>query len=513
MNAASIAQTSGAFTYVDLFAGCGGLSLGLRRAGGTHVMAVEKSPMASETYFKNQLNRSNFEWRKHLERGVTEQGAHGLIVGTVESLLDDAATMSRMAHAQLDLVAGGPPCQGFSLAGRRRSSDPRNQLAWQFLRFVDATNPRFVIIENVVGMHRKFHATSSQSPFDSLRKALAEQGTKGYRVQGVLVNAKHYGAPQSRPRMMLIGVREDVAQELGVVPSTSILESGFSDESPFVAKSLLPRGRVIRNEVRTVAEAIGDLDPGIDHMERLGPKTGYIEEISDSARWHLTAADVRSDGREARRANTELRSHRPSTVQLFRLLKILKRYQAVAAARKAKMGDFTDEASAPLREIMARIDFPVSSPDGILKAENEAAFFQLIRDHLTLKHSQTVLDWTEPSRTVVTIPDDYIHPLLPRTFSVRELARLQGFPDAFEFYGKVTTGGESRRVDVPQYSQVGNAVSPFVGTALGSMVSGYVKKLAVGTFPVVESPDIDPLTAGLQPTGDGAPEHPNAYLA
>jgi DNA (cytosine-5)-methyltransferase 1 len=85
----------------------------------------------------------------------------------------------------------------------------------------------------------------------------------------------------------------------------------------------------------------------------------------------------------------------------------------------------------------------------------------------TRKHSQRVLDLNLPSPTVVTAPDDFIHPTEPRVLTVREFARIQGFPDAFEFRSKVTTGGLHRRHEVPQYSQVGNAVSPFVATAIG----------------------------------------------
>jgi DNA (cytosine-5)-methyltransferase 1 len=88
----------------------------------------------------------------------------------------------------------------------------------------------------------------------------------------------------------------------------------------------------------------------------------------------------------------------------------------------------------------------------------------------TKKHSQKVLAWRAPARTVVTLPDDYVHPLEPRIFTVREMARFQGFPDQFEFLGKETTGSDRRRFEVPQYSQVGNAVSPWLALAVGRMM-------------------------------------------
>lgn len=72
---------------------------------------------------------------------------------------------------------------------------------------------------------------------------------------------------------------------------------------------------------------------------------------------------------------------------------------------------------------------------------------------------------------MVTLPDDYVHPSEPRIFTVREMARFQGFPDAFEFLGKETTGAHRRRIEVPQYSQVGNAVSPWLSFAVGKRIA------------------------------------------
>ena len=86
-----------------------------------------------------------------------------------------------------------------------------------------------------------------------------------------------------------------------------------------------------------------------------------------------------------------------------------------------------------------------------------------------------MLEWSEPARTVVTVADDYVHPFAPRTFTVRELARFQGFPDTFEFRAKETTGGLNRRNEVPQYSQVGNAVSPFLALAVGKLATKVLK--------------------------------------
>jgi DNA (cytosine-5)-methyltransferase 1 len=88
----------------------------------------------------------------------------------------------------------------------------------------------------------------------------------------------------------------------------------------------------------------------------------------------------------------------------------------------------------------------------------------------TRKHTQRVVSETGPAPTVVTLPDDYIHPLDARIMTVRELARIQSFPDWFEFRSKETTGSHRRRVEVPQYSQVGNAVPPLMAEAIGDLL-------------------------------------------
>jgi DNA (cytosine-5)-methyltransferase 1 len=88
----------------------------------------------------------------------------------------------------------------------------------------------------------------------------------------------------------------------------------------------------------------------------------------------------------------------------------------------------------------------------------------------TRKHSQKVVDKNKPAPTVVTLPDDYVHPTEPRVMTVRELARFQSFPDWFEFRSKETTGGRRRKFEVPQYTQVGNAVPPLMAQAIGELL-------------------------------------------
>jgi len=449
------------FTYIDLFAGCGGLSLGLRRAGGHHVLAVEKSPMASETYYRNLISDSEEDWARHSGSSLDIQVEGQLVVGPVDSLLNRPDILRKLRNLEVDLVAGGPPCQGFSLAGRRNHDDPRNRLAWEFLDFVKLVQPKFVLIENVVGMDTKFRNGAQTSPFKDLKSALRELG---YEPHGLLLNAVHFGAPQSRPRMMIIGKRVGGVPVATSIADDDLWKSRFVDELGAEAPSALrPIPTVTSTNAPNLGEAISDLGAPSFVPLRASAHASYKDQMGTASLWPPLKEKPSPH-------NLTLRSHRDSTKELFRLLQILTKLGALTSARHARQHDFSPDTVEDLTKKLPAEAFPVRSPDGALEFQSARQLIDFAKEHLTRKHSQTVLDWDKPSRTVVTIPDDYVHPKEPRTFSVRELARLQGFPDSFVFHGKVTTGGTSRRVDVPQYTQVGNAVSPFVSLALGRMI-------------------------------------------
>jgi DNA (cytosine-5)-methyltransferase 1 len=114
------------------------------------------------------------------------------------------------------------------------------------------------------------------------------------------------------------------------------------------------------------------------------------------------------------------------------------------------------------------------------------------------KHSQRVIRADRPAPTMLSLPDDFIHPRFPRTLTVREMARLQSFPDSFEFFGKVTTGSHRRRVEVPQYTQVGNAVPPLLAAAIGRHLA-QILRTGAGTPRIrtdVRSDVADPIFLG-----------------
>ena len=200
------------FTFIDLFAGCGGLSLGLRAAGGEELLAIEKSEMAAMTYYHNLLERlpGNQDssgkdemrelWRNRLQKDDGRLKTQGdeeirLIVADIWLVLKNEVLLEHLKNQKPDVVVGGPPCQGFSLAGLRKGNkDARNSLVHAFYQFVMATKPKFIVLENVEGIRRKFKG-SSQNPIDEIVECF-ERGTDSndqtqYQIQRLALNAKH----------------------------------------------------------------------------------------------------------------------------------------------------------------------------------------------------------------------------------------------------------------------------------------------------------------------------------
>lgn len=465
--------------YVDLFAGCGGLSLGLEQAGFSLELAVEKSPMAAETFFHNFIERiqDQAKWEEFTapDMSVEDQAKKKLVVNELSAVLKSKSLLSELRDKDIDLVAGGPPCQGFSLAGRRNPKDTRNKLPWEFLQFVEAVQPKAVIIENVSGMKQDFKKHDVESPFEQLRLALID--TKpGYRAQPVLLNAMHFGAPQHRPRVMLIALREDIAEATGFEFSDTTWNSEFDhiESKLFDARpSIVPEATHYGENILTVADAIADIDD-----------TGYIDNLNISA----FAKEMREDQdwmskkvkfayEQGSLSNHIKRKHTDKTASRFRLYQYFRdqgvhpKILSIPKTSEATENGLRVEIAAALGET----SLPAKSPDGTVLAGNKIELVSLVIELTTKKHSQRPLKWSSPSPTVVSLPDDYVHPSLPRTMTVRELARFQSFPDAFEFRSKETTGSLRRRYEVPQYTQVGNAVPPKMAKAVGKSVSNALK--------------------------------------
>lgn len=177
-------------TVISTFAGAGGSSLGYAQAGFKERLAVEWDPHAVETFRRHFPDVDVF---------------HGDIA---ELSVDECLARAGLERGALDVFDGSPPCQGFSMAGRRHLADPRNQLFREFVRLLDGLQPKVFVMENVAGMVQGKMKLIFAEILSTLKST-------GYRVSARLLDAQYYGVAQTRRRMIFIGVRED----LGIDPS------------------------------------------------------------------------------------------------------------------------------------------------------------------------------------------------------------------------------------------------------------------------------------------------------
>jgi len=390
----------------------------------------------------------------------------GVVVQDIMRVVDLVKSGKVALPQDIDVVAGGPPCQGFSMAGRRNQNDPRNQLPRAFFDFVELARPRAVVMENVEGINRAFRSGgASHSMLDELALALAEVG-EGYAVQKLHVNARHFGVAQNRPRMMLVAVREDQASRAGLTVSDTVWFSGTESHPRNRAggqRSATPRVHCrICNDGsihdHSSWEAIADLCES-SHGDREAPAGKYRKAMSEGCSGQV--------------GNHVFRRHTERVVRRFALYRELAHrgipssilYEAAHALDTSRL-----HAEHLIRERLERLDKPTTLNKKLRLAVGVPDLVVAICDLATKKHSQRVMDPDRPAPTVMTLPDDYVHPTEDRTMTVREMARFQSFPDSFVFMGKETTGGTKRRSEVPQYSQVGNAVPPLMARAIGEML-------------------------------------------
>lgn len=405
--------------FIDVFAGCGGLSLGLLEAGCEGLFAIEKNPLAFETLRFNLVDgtRHQFDWPEWLPKQAM----------TCEELLINYAQHLVGLKGQIDLIVGGPPCQGFSTAGRRDPADPRNRMTEQYLVLVELLQPRFLVIENVPGFNMRFENEDSLDILvtNSKKSSYAEYVAGrlediGYDVSRGLVNCADFGVPQNRLRYLMLC---EMKSSKGV--QNDLLKLLLERRHEFLLTHGLPTDRHV-----TTREAIVDLETNDKVLVASNDSNvkGFMEmpyHSTDvmSAFLKLMRLGLSNDAPNSRR----LAKHKVNTVNYF------KRVQAIC-----------------------RPGFCMSMAERALVG--------------TKKHSTTVLNANSPAPTITTLPDDIIHYREPRILTVRENARLQSFPDWFSFQGKYTTGGKQRKQECPRYTQVGNAVPPLLANALGKLL-------------------------------------------
>lgn len=181
-------MSQGSQTVLDLFCGCGGLTLGFEQAGFDVIAGVDHDETAIETY------EHNFE-----HRAIRED------LGAMDP--SDFAEKYDIHPEDVDVVGGGPPCQGYSTANLQRSEDdPRNNLVFRFAEYVDYYQPCSFVMENVTGIESIDDGETIELLYEAFEDA-------GYEVDHTTLNAADYGVPQKRRRVFFVGVREDVDGE------------------------------------------------------------------------------------------------------------------------------------------------------------------------------------------------------------------------------------------------------------------------------------------------------------
>lgn len=394
------------YCYIDLFAGCGGLSLGLYNSKWKGLFAIEKNADAFSTLKFNLLdNKQHFNWPTWLPKTNLD----------INDVLSKYQENLAALQGNVDLVVGGPPCQGFSMAGKRNGDDVRNKLCHAYLKFIELVRPSALFFENVYGFTIGFkNSEGTKTPYSSIiRSTLIELG---YNVEDKLIDVSNYGIPQKRKRYILVGFLQKDPE----------LFFDFLNQEYSVYRNANHLTRQV-----TIHQAIGDL-----------------------CKCHGTAPCPDFAGYES-----GLYGPARSFYQKF-MRKEIDDNQIPDSHRFAKHRKETIEILTHLMEIY---DVPkcISPGDNLVEGLK--------------KRGVTPLKANYPCNTITSIPDDFVHYSEPRIMTVREMARIQSFPDWYCFKGKYTTGGTNRKLEVPRYTQVANAVPPLFAEQVGLVLMELLK--------------------------------------
>lgn len=351
---------------VDLFSGCGGFSYGAVRAGFEVCAAYDVDPILCSSF------EHNFPNTKHVLADVSDLSAQCIL---------------KTSGGAVDGVFGGPPCQGFSSIGKRSTSDPRRLLLGHFFRIVEELQPKFFVMENVVGLQQG-------TAREVLSNALMRVKSKYFIAGPWILDAADFGAATKRPRLFVVGV----SKQLGLRFCLDDLES-------------------FKRPASTVRDAIEDLSK----LESLGSEDGFDG-------WKIRSR------KQASAYATALRSPDLTITGNFRTKHtnaVKKRFGEVLQGRMDKVGRHP------------RLSWDGQCPTLRAGTGSDKGSFQSVRP---------------------------IHPDEPRVITVREAARLQGFPDKFRFHPTIWHS----------FRMIGNSVSPIIAEAIFSALA---QKLEASKFP------------------------------
>lgn len=440
---------------IDLFCGAGGCSEGLIQSGFHILFSSDISDMVEVTYKYRHAQLGLIQGQNTWFERADIRNLHGDFINQKISELE---MFRNQEIPEIDLVIGGPSCQGFSRAGRRDKEDPRNLLFGEYVRVINEVKPKYIVLENVEGfMDMQFLGYKGLDLYDEDGN-LVEEGSVypdgsvtpvilrselnriGYdTLEPRILNAADYGVPQRRNRVIFIGYRRNL-------PAPTY-----------------PEPIVTQEQQLTLRDAIGDLVNNADLRNRVNQNLSDYQRESRAGRTPSfnTGKPLPCDRRHLQ--NLELPNATDVVLERFDLFNQGESGSMLRKRIKEQGIDITGK-NCLIQLCCDKLNMQPNAVIELFRVGNVPD--DAIDILLTKKNIRQRLNSVEPSPTVVTLPDDYINPWEARTISVREMARCQSFDDSFEFLGKRTTGGLKRRTEVPQCTQVGNAVPPLLAKAV-----------------------------------------------
>lgn len=382
--------------YLSLFCGCGGFDIGFSNAGFRCVGAFDIDPLAIQVH-KENLNSPAY--------------VHDLVASFPKQALTEV----------VDVLIAGPPCQGFSTAGKNDPDDPRNKLLLIPAQIAEIISPRVIVVENVMGVASPKNRPQWEALVSSFH-------TIGYKTVEIGCNAIDYGVPQERKRILLIAWNSE--KELDI--KLPFIQGGNLGSVLSGLKDVNNHNRKQISSDTVVAKVAKRIKPG--------QKLCNVRSSESSVHtWDLPEVFGRTNRKERK---------------VLESLMVQRRRN-----RKRTFGDADPVASIT---ITRDVGFSASP---ILKMLARKGYVRVIDGCYDLAHTfngkYRRLRLDRPSPTVHTRfgdPRYFIHPTEDRGFTVREAARIQGFPDSFLFRGK----------EDQQYKMVGNAVPPQLATVVAT---------------------------------------------
>lgn len=369
---------------IDLFCGAGGLSLGFTQNGFIISLANDIEPCCVDTYAHNHPDTPR----------------ENIVLGDINDVISNIDSLMRFKD--VDVVVGGPPCQGFSMANRQRLiDDPRNKLYKSYVKVLKIVNPKFFVMENVKGM-----LSVSSQILEDFREI-------GYSVSCRILNAKDFGVPQNRERLIFIGNR-------------------LGDDNDAIFEEIVAQSSSIRNHV--LEDALYGLRP-----------------LEASRRINSTEIDTEESGRK-------IEAYTGGSNEYLELINMGHDFPIVFN-HKARYNNDRDI------EIYGRLNPGDKSDDPKI-----ADIMPYARRNDIFKDKYYKLEQNKVCKTITAHMkfdcNMYIHPTQARGLTPREAARVQSYPDDYFFRGAYTK----------TYMQIGNSVPPLLGRAIANVIKEYVKK-------------------------------------